>query len=366
MKDIVYIFKSGRLDRINKDSEYAKEFFYSYKSLKNKNSKITVIEDKEGLNKWFNLFEKILRKFNLPIFYSKIINKENLNTLKNSDIIFSTNPGLALTISPFVKRFKKKKNIKFITINSGVFTNIYGEKVGDHFIKNIFVKSLLKNVDVIIFTSKTEHEIISNKFYKYREKFVHKLFSVDTDFWNTELLPSKQKEDILFVGNNAHRDFSKVIEITKQLPDKKFKIVSSNIDEKIIPNNVQLIKGDWNKNILSDQDIKKLYKNSRLVFLPVMESLVASGQSVAMQSMATGTPVVISKTLGFWDFDNFIDQESIFFTKENSVESWVEQIDTIYKDYELLDKVAKNGQNLINEKFNLTEFSNFLEHLFET
>ena len=64
-------------------------------------------------------------------------------------------------------------------------------------------------------------------------------------------LPSKQKEDILFVGNNAHRDFSKVIEITKQLPDKKFKIVSSNIDEKIIPNNVQLIKGDWNKNILS-------------------------------------------------------------------------------------------------------------------
>ena len=96
-----------------------------------------------------------------------------------------------------------------------------------------------------------------------------------------------------------------------------------------------------------------------------MESLVASGQSVAMQSMATGTPVVISKTFGFWDFENFRNQENIFFTEENSVESWVEQIGTIYEEYELLDKVAKNGQNLINEKFNLTEFSNFLEHLFE-
>ena len=116
MKDIIYIFKSGRIDRINQDSEYAKEFFYSYKSLKNKNLNLTVIEDKEGLNKWFTLFEKILRKFNLPIFYSKLVNKKNLNILKNSDIIFSTNPGLALTISPFIKRFKKKKNIKFLPV----------------------------------------------------------------------------------------------------------------------------------------------------------------------------------------------------------------------------------------------------------
>ena len=68
MKDITYIFKSGRLDRIDKNSEYAEEFFYSYQILKNKNLKLKVLEDKEGLNNWFTLFEKILRKFNLPIF----------------------------------------------------------------------------------------------------------------------------------------------------------------------------------------------------------------------------------------------------------------------------------------------------------
>lgn len=365
MKDITYIFKSGRIDRINQDSVFAKEFFYSYQSLRNKYSNLKIIEDKEGLNNWFILFEKFVRKFNLPIFYSKIINKKNLEILKNSDVIFSTNPGLAMTISPFIKRFKKEKKIKFITINSGLFTNIYGENIGNHFVKNIFVNSFLKNVDVVIFTSKTEYEIISKIFYKYSEKFVHKMFSIDTSFWNTDILPSKQKEDILFIGNNTQRDFNKVLEITKKLPDKKFKIVSSQVDDKIIPNNVQLIKGDWNKNILSDQDIKKLYKNSRLVFLPLVDSLVASGQSVAMQSMATGTPVVISKTSGFWDFENFRNQENIFFIEENSIEGWVEQIQTIYEDYKLLDKVAQNGQNLINEKFNLKEFSKFLESVFE-
>ena len=51
MKDITYIFKSGRLDRINQDYEYAKEFFYSTALMKNKNPNLRVIEDKEGLNR---------------------------------------------------------------------------------------------------------------------------------------------------------------------------------------------------------------------------------------------------------------------------------------------------------------------------
>ncbi len=365
MKDITYIFKSGRLDRINQDYEYAKEFFYSYSTMKNKNPNLRVIEDEEGLNNWYIFVEKVLRKFNLPIFYSKIINRENLNILKNSDVVFSTHPGLAMTISPFIKRFKNKKNIKFITINSGIFTYIYGEDIKNSFIKNIFIKSFLKNIDIIVFTSKTEHEVISKIFYEYSEKFVHKLFSIDTEFWKSDPLKSKDKKDILFIGNNAMRDFKNVIEITKKLPDKKFKIVSSHIDKNTLPNNVELIKGDWYNNVLSDFDIKKLYRDSKIVFLPVMDTLVASGQSVAMQSMASGTPVIISKTSGFWDFENFKNEENIFFVNDNNIESWVDQINKIYDDHELLDRVANNGQNLIIENFNLKEFSNFLENLFD-
>ena len=365
MKNITYIFKSGRLDRINKESEYAKEFFYSHSSIKNKYPGLVVIEDQEGLNNKFILVEKLLRKFKLPIFYSKIVSKKNLNILKNSDVIFSTNPGLALTISPFVKRYKKQKNIKFITINSGIFTNIYGKKIGNNYIKNFFIHRFLKNIDVIIFTSKTEHEKISKIFNKFSHKFVHKLFSIDSEFWKANITKSQLKDEILFIGNNAQRDFKKVIEIAKRLPKRKFKIVSSLIDENTLPDNVELIKGDWNKNILSDIDIKNLYINSKFVFLPLVDTLVASGQSAAMQSMTTGTPVLISKTSGFWDNDNFIDGHNIFFVEDNSVELWVDAINNLYENHELLDSVAKNGQNLIVEKFNLSEFSKFLLGLFD-
>ena len=81
--------------------------------------------------------------------------------------------------------------------------------------------------------------------------------------------------------------------------------------------------------------------------------------------MTAGTPVIISKTTGFWDFENFINKENIFFVEDNSVQSWVDNINSIYDDCEILDKVAKNGQKLIEDQFNISEFTKFLENLFD-
>ena len=64
--------------------------------------------------------------------------------------MFSTNPGLAITLSPFIKSYKKKKKIKFVTINSGIFTNIYASKIGKGKFKNFFVMMFLKVIDVVI------------------------------------------------------------------------------------------------------------------------------------------------------------------------------------------------------------------------
>ena len=47
------------------------------------------------------------------------------------------------------------------------------------------------------------------------------------------------------------------------------------------------------------------------------ESLQPSGQSVALQSIACGTPVLITKTGGFWDNKNFKDKDNIFFAMKN-------------------------------------------------
>ena len=366
MKEIVYIFKNGRTLRLENEAVQAKEFYYSLEYFQEQYQNLKVIEDQDMLNKKYLLFDRLLQKINLPINLSKIINKKNLQILKNADIIFSTNPGLAITIYPFIKTYKKTRNIKFLTINSGIFTNIFNSKVRGNKLKNIIVEQFLRTIDGVIFTSKTEYEIISGIYPEYRSKFTNQTFSIDTNFWKTEKISSQDKEGVLFIGNNQNRDFSLAIEIAAMLPNINFKFVTSKINKsEHLPKNIKLIKGDWNQNILSDSDIKNLYETSRIVFLPVEDTLVASGQSVAMQSMSMGTPVIISKTIGFWDYKNFVNDENIFLIETNNAKNWADKINELYGDYDLLNRIAHNGKELIHSKFNLKIFNNYLEELFK-
>ena len=69
-------------------------------------------------------------------------------------------------------------------------------------------------------------------------------------------------------------------------------------------------------------EIKEFYKKARLTILPIKNTLQPSGQSVALQSISMGVPVIITETMGFWDFTNFKNNKNILFVENNKVETW--------------------------------------------
>ena len=119
---------------------------------------------------------------------------------------------------------------------------------------------------------------------------------------------------------------------------------------------MKLIEGHWNYEILSDEELKEIYNNAILTIIPLKDSLQPSGQSVALQSMSSGTPVMISKTSGFWDFDHFTNLENIVFIEDNSVKNWCMQINSLIKDPNTLKAIANNGLYTIKNYFNLEIF----------
>ena len=72
--------------------------------------------------------------------------------------------------------------------------------------------------------------------------------------------------------------------------------------------------------------------------------------------MAVGTPVLISNTEGFWEKDKFKNNENIFFVNDNSVSNWAKIINSLYKNENLLSKVASNGINTITKFYKIERF----------
>ena len=91
------------------------------------------------------------------------------------------------------------------------------------------------------------------------------------------------------------------------------KLLQIRIFKKSINDNVEIIYGDWHKTALTDLELKNYYENALLTFLPLKETYQPSGQSVTLQSMSLGTPVIITKTNGFWNQVSLKIIKTLFF-----------------------------------------------------
>ena len=126
-----------------------------------------------------------------------------------------------------------------------------------------------------------------------------------------------------------------------------------------------LINGNWNNAILSDEEIRNYYRNAKLVILPIKNSYQPSGQSVALQSMAVGIPVVITNTKGFWDEKSFKHSENIYFINSNTPEIWSEEISYLLNNKKLMDRISMNAKKLIRSQLSLEQFNTKLERILD-
>ena len=363
--NVTYLFVSGRKNRIVSDKIYSKEFFYSYHFVKKYYSNVEILEFNDVKNVYritantLKFIDKTLRKITkLPFFMTEIINYVNFKKLYTTDILVATNDRIGLSIMPilFIKKLVFRKQISNNMFVLGLFSNISNSSVIRK-IQKIILGLCFRVYDNFIFIGKSEYEYAKENNRKFERKFHYIPFSVDFNFWNTSNLPKKNDDYVLFIGNDGYRDFDKVIKIAKNLQNVNFCFVTNQIKkEDRLPSNVKLIEGHWNYEILSDEELKEIYNNAILTIIPLKDSLQPSGQSVALQSMSSGTPVMISKTSGFWDFDHFTNLENIVFIEDNSVKNWCMQINSLIKDPNTLKAIANNGLHTIKKYFNLEIF----------
>tara|TARA_B100000131_G_C18125449_1_gene614508 strand:+ start:1337 stop:2452 length:1116 start_codon:yes stop_codon:yes gene_type:complete len=365
MKSITYIFSKHRKENYFNNNVEAKEFYYGLTEFDSKENNLNIIEfedSKNVFNSLLLLIDKVLRKFfSLPFYTSKICNIKNLKILLKTDHLFLVNESVGCSTLPLllVIKFYKKINVSLFVMG------LYSKNLRFRYLKffhNLLIKILIFFVDDVLFLGEGEMNKAINFHGKRKKKFIHMPFSIDTKFWNsTQQDEMENRKKIIFVGNDGNRDYELLIQIAKKLRKYNFIFVSSNDKvQKLKFPNVEIVKGYWGSKDVTDTKLKEIYNGCRLSIIPLKESYQPSGQSVALQSMALGLPVIISSTKGFWASENFIDKENIFFVYENTIDTWVNKIIEIYEDPSMLGRVGKAGKEIVNKKYDLISFYNKL------
>jgi len=361
-KDISYVFISGRKDKLNLSPEkYAKEFFYGYHYFQKNGYKTNIIEFNEKKSV-FNFIYYFLNKISdLPIYGQFLTNSRNYSLLKKSSDIIFTNQKTAFSMLPLLLVSKIVTKINSHVFIMGLFGKPMKYKI-KHFFRELFIKVLIKSSKNLIFLGQGEYEYASRQYKRHQNKFIFLPFAIDTDFWNYSK-PKKVKNNILFIGNDGMRDYDFLLELIKKMPNYEFDIVSNKINEKSILKNLNLYKGDWGNYEYSDEFIKELYKKNDLTILPIKETFQPSGQSVTLQSMSVGTPVMITRTQGFWDYKNFKHEENIYFLDKNEIELWVEKIEGFFNEENNINDISQLARESIERDYDLKKFCIKLEEI---
>ncbi len=362
MKKITYLFIKGRKENIEENTIEAEEFYYGSLFLKSKGLEVEIIEFDDNLNK-NNIFlkgvDKILSKYcSLPFYTSKVTSIKNLKVLLKTTDLFLISESTGFSILPLLIITKL-----FSKVNVNLFVmGLYSKHLKYprlRFLHKLLIKVLNYYVDNLLFLGKGELNKAIKNDVKNNQKFTYFPWSVDDDFWRLEQKPLlKNKDKIIFVGNDGNRDEKLLVELAKKLPEYKF-IFVTNISNlvNLKMDNVEIIQGQWGESYLTDTELKQIYSSARLSIIPLKKSSQPSGQSVALQSMSLGIPVIISDTEGFWDRESFIDKKHIIMVDSNNYEEWIDHIKDAYNDIEQLNLISNNALELTKSKFSKTMFN---------
>lgn len=364
-KNLTYIYGSGRIKRLNKKEVYPDEFFYGLSSLKTKFDKTSVIEfENNNISKILKFCFYILRRISgLPFYSEQLLSRKNIRLLRNSNLIVMANQGIGFSALPLLlinKLFKKQTSCVFVM---GLY-NINTSKKLKLLFRKVFTFIFLKTIDKIIFLSEGEYNYSNKKYNQLKSKFSFLPFCIDTKFWYSDNSRNQITNNILFIGNDGMRDYKFAIEIAKKMPNYRFTFITKNINkDDLESNNIELINGFWSEETLTDTEIKNFYKKSALTIIPIKESLQPSGQSVALQSMSMGVPVIITKTEGFWEPDVYIHEKNIVFTEKNDIEEWENKIAHILNNERYYKKLTESAKKTVHRNNNLDNFNNELNKI---
>jgi glycosyltransferase involved in cell wall biosynthesis len=253
--------------------------------------------------------------------------------------------------------------------------NRFQKKIADKR-QNFFESMFFGKLNGLALMTKTLLKHYST-FPEPKPKLLHLPMTVDLERFDTAkpILEKFEQPYLAFVGvmDNAKDGVNILIQafakIASKFPTYKLYLVGGwNYDT---PAHIQLIKSldlegkvKWMGEYKREQ-IPAIILNASMLVLPRPDSKQAQGgfPTKLGEYLATGVPVCATTVGEIPDY--LIDNESVFFAKPGSVESFSEAMDRVLSDYDNAKRVGLNGKKVAELEFNKDIQTEKLYHFFK-
>lgn len=316
---VAFVYAGGRLGR---DAQGPSDFFYGARELARRSDwDVRLVElDQSPADPLTGLLAgRLFRRYLPPRTSADWIARcrRSLSQLSNCDVVVSTSTETSFGLALWKSLGLLKPRLV------GILCGAVNYPIGSE-VRRKWTANLLARMKPILFADSEKPELC-RRFAIHPDKITAGWFGVDETFWQPPKVASA-RSGVLAVGNDGRRDYETLLESARLLPDVSFTFVTRVSVPDNLPANVRWRRGDWREQAVSDLELRELYQRAACVVVPLKESLQPSGQSVAMQAMMCGSPVVHTKTSGWWGSEVIRDGKEVLLVPPSDPSALAEAI----------------------------------------
>lgn len=354
---IAYVYVRGRLARLadTRAGHAAREFFYGALELQDRGHEVQLHEVDIGPDAPDGsvLIEMLYKLHLMPSKTNASLVRQLralLPALNTCAVVVATASGLAYGLALLAACGQLR--VPLIAIHCGIANHSLRRR------RRMINAMLLRRSWTMLYGD-GEVEPVRQMFDVPRDRLQVNQFGVDVTFWR----PGRQQIDdyILAVGNDVRRDYDLLLQLAQRMGEQFIVVTRQELGD--LPPNVKHLRGDWHTQALSDVGLRKLYQDALVVVTPLLDSVQPSGQSVCLQAMACGKPVVLTKTSGIWSQEIMQDGRNVLLVPPRDLEALHQAVSSLIASDQMRKELGEIARTTVCEKAGISQFASRLEAL---
>ncbi len=354
---LAFVYSEGRTDRFKNEQMGPSEFFYGATEFRKRGHDVSLFETGPEVNNLLISAFNILAPFFVPArangasFWQA---HELLSRLRGFDCVIAAYSQAALGLGLW-------KNLGLL---QPALVGIQCGLANYHLppLRRRSTAWLLQRQCTALFAS-SELPEMQKQFALADDRIASCDFGVDLSFWTPS--PGGKEGYLLVVGNDGRRDYETLIASASRC-DCEIRLITKRHLPDSLPENVKVLRGDWHKQALTDEELREQYRKASCVVVPLLDSIQPSGQSVAMQAMACGTPVILTRTTGYWGGGWLEEGSDLLLVPPGDPKALADAANRLISSPELIASMGVKGRAAMLRQGGIENFASRLEGLCKT